>query len=572
MAILQPLIDLVQVCHLHGIRRAVISPGSRSAALTLAFARSPHFTCTVVMDERSAGFIALGMAQQLQQPVVLVCTSGSAAYNFAPAIAEAYFQQVPLLILTADRPPEWIHQHDGQTIFQNELYGKHVKSAYTLPADYTHPDSAWYINRSINEAIHLSTTYPEGPVHINVPIREPFYPDTTETYTPTPSQRVIEKVQLGKSLEGPQWHSLLDEWESMDKILIAIGQGSADADLQKALQTITEELQIPVVGDVTANLARHELSITKHDLFLISQTDDTLRPDLLITAGKSFLSKSLKQYLRAHPPQRHWHIEDSTHLIDTFQTMTSHIPMSAAGFFIKLFEDIDFHRFVQNDESMQEEAYLNHWVSNERKTIRLVRDYLKNITVLNDLSAVDFVLNNFQGPCQLHVGNSMSIRYVNLLGIDSKEVEVFCNRGTSGIDGCLSTAIGAALVTDLTVYLLVGDVAFFYDRNGLLIQNLPENLKIIVLNNRGGVIFRLIDGPAGLPEAETYFETRHAFTGSNTAKDSIMGYWQASTQDELTSVWESFVSASKASILEIQTDPEYNEEVFKGLKSQFKTL
>ena len=147
MATLQPLIDLAQLCHLHGVTHAVISPGSRSAALTLAFARNPNISCQVVMDERSAGFIALGMAQQLKKTVVLICTSGSAAYNFAPAVAEAFFQQIPLLVLSADRPKEWIHQNDGQTIYQAEIYGKHVKGFWNLPADYSHPDSLWFINR-----------------------------------------------------------------------------------------------------------------------------------------------------------------------------------------------------------------------------------------------------------------------------------------------------------------------------------------------------------------------------------------------------------------------------------------
>ena len=173
---LQPIWNIAHICYKHGIENVIISPGSRSAPLTLAFARHENLNCKVVADERSAAFVALGIAQQTGKPVVLICTSGSAAYNYAPAIAEAYFQQIPLLVLTADRPPEWIDQLDGQTIRQNNIYGKHVKESYTLPVDLSHKDAIWHVGRIVSEAINLSKTYPFAPVHINAPFREPFYP------------------------------------------------------------------------------------------------------------------------------------------------------------------------------------------------------------------------------------------------------------------------------------------------------------------------------------------------------------------------------------------------------------
>lgn len=173
---LQPIWNIAHICHKQGIENVIISPGSRSAPLTLAFVRHKNLKCKVVADERSAAFIALGIAQQTNKPVVLICTSGSAAYNYAPAIAEAYFQQIPLLVLTADRPPEWIDQFDGQTIRQTNIYGKHVKESYTLPVDLSHQDAVWHVERTISEAINLAKTYPAAPVHINAPFREPFYP------------------------------------------------------------------------------------------------------------------------------------------------------------------------------------------------------------------------------------------------------------------------------------------------------------------------------------------------------------------------------------------------------------
>jgi 2-succinyl-5-enolpyruvyl-6-hydroxy-3-cyclohexene-1-carboxylate synthase len=192
--ILQPIIDLASICAQKGVKNAILSPGSRCAPITLAFARHPDIQTRTISDERSAAFIALGMAQQLNMPVVLICTSGSAAYNYAPGVAEAFFQQIPLIVITADRPPEWIDQWDGQTIRQTEIYGKHVKGFFQFPDEYGHQDKVWHANRIVNEAINLSKEFPAGPVHINIPLREPFYPEETEIFDFFKKVRIIEPM------------------------------------------------------------------------------------------------------------------------------------------------------------------------------------------------------------------------------------------------------------------------------------------------------------------------------------------------------------------------------------------
>ncbi|GAB2771330.1 2-succinyl-5-enolpyruvyl-6-hydroxy-3-cyclohexene-1-carboxylic-acid synthase [Rhabdobacter roseus] len=571
MAILQPLVDLAELCALHGLRHVVLSPGSRSAALTLAFTRNGRFACRVVMDERAAGFVALGMAQQLGVPVVLVCTSGSAAYNYAPAVVEAFFQQIPLLVLTADRPKEWIHQLDGQTIYQTELYGKHVKRSYDLPADYQHEDAPWFINRSVNEAILTSLAQPPGPVHINVPIREPFYPNPGEEMVPTPGLRYIQQVPAVATLAPEQWHPLLDAWDASERILIAGGQQARNDQLQEVLARIAEEWRVPVLGDVISNLGSGEGLITHHDLFLGTSEGAALRPDLLVTFGKSFLSKSLKQFLRKYPPLRHWHIGEENHLIDTFQTLTTQVPVSPAYFWPKLYEDIDYQKFVQHTDTEVDENYLAHWQALERKSRRLLREYLQNLTVISELQVLEKVLESLPARCQLHLANSMPVRYVNMLGLTHPSCEVFANRGTSGIDGCVSTALGAAAVNQVPTYLLVGDVAFLYDRNGLLMRPLPDQFKILVLNNGGGNIFRMIDGPAAQPELEEYFETRHAYTAQSTALESGMGYRAVTAMEQLPDALDEFHQARRSFVLEIFTDPETNAQVLKGLKIYLKT-
>ncbi len=575
MAVLQPLIDLAQLCHLHGVTHAVISPGSRSAALTLAFARNPNIECQVVMDERAAGFIALGMAQQLEKPVVLICTSGSAAYNYAPAVAEAYFQQIPLLILSADRPKEWIHQNDGQTIYQSEIYGKHTKGFWELPADYAHPDARWYINRSVNEALLSAQKLPYGPVHINVPIREPFYPSADENFIPSDPIRVIYRANTQVIIDDEIWKKIRVEWGRSERILIAVGQQPRNETLCEILKSFSKEFNIPVIGDTISNLGKGENFISKHDSILTDDSSNDLRPDLLITIGKSFISKILKRFFRENTPKSHWHISEDLHVYDTFQSLTWQLNVPPSYFFSKI-KSISTEDFGgKNIELEKDNSYLAHWLRQEILSKQHLKSFLANLTLLNDITAINFVLKHLSNESQLHLANSMTIRYVNLLGIDKESIAVFCNRGTSGIDGCVSTAIGAALITDKPVYLIVGDVAFFYDRNGLMIEHLPTNLKIILLNNAGGTIFRLIDGPSKLPELPKYFETQHNYNGMHTAADSKITYYQVRhTDDEsfetLKSMWKKFAESKSTALLEIQTLPEMNAEIFRNLKKYLK--
>ncbi|KAA6439156.1 2-succinyl-5-enolpyruvyl-6-hydroxy-3-cyclohexene-1-carboxylic-acid synthase [Dyadobacter flavalbus] len=568
MAILQPLIDLAAVCYRKGIRHVVISPGSRSAALTLAFTRHKGFSLHVCMDERSAGFIALGMAQQLNIPVVLICTSGSAAYNYAPAVSEAFFQQVPLLVLSADRPKEWLHQYDGQTIYQTEIFGKHVKRSFEFSSDYEHKDVKWAINRISNEAVNLAGAVPMGPVHINVPIREPFYPSESDHFQESESIRIIEKPDSSVIFSEPVWHELLNEWDDSPKILIAGGQNKPDPELKKVLGTISEEWDIPVLGDCITNIPDDEF-ITSHDLFL-NAAGQELVPDLLITFGLSFISKEFKQFIRKNPPRRHWHIGEDEFLTDPMQSLTKQVSVSAGYFFKNLFERIDNQLFIQNSEPETDAGFKQNWLQKEYQTRSKRSKFLRNMLVLNDLTAIDNVFKAITQSFQLHVGNSMSVRYVNALGIPNGITGVFCNRGTSGIDGCVSTAIGAAMVNHQDTLLIVGDVAFLYDRNGLLIAPLPQHLKIIVINNAGGNIFRMIEGPGALPEIETYFETRHSFTAERTCADSGIAYFRATDIPSLHTALHEFLESRTISLLEIFTDPYENEKAWKSLKGLFR--
>ncbi|GAA4409776.1 2-succinyl-5-enolpyruvyl-6-hydroxy-3-cyclohexene- 1-carboxylic-acid synthase [Nibrella viscosa] len=583
MPILQPIVNLAELLYQKGITDVIVSPGSRSAPLTLAVARHPKLRVRVIADERSAGFIALGLAQQRivngqPKPVAIICTSGSAVYNLAPAVAEAYFQEIPLVLLTADRPREWVQQQDGQTIFQAGIFGSHVKRSYDLPADYSHPDARWYIERSVNEALNLSGLTPLGPVHINVPLREPFYPKEGEHFRYEPV-RVIDQVLVTQELPAETWHQLLSEWEGAERKLIAVGQLPYHPKLTEVLQKISEELAVPVVGEIISNQHQNQLFITQSDTFLSSVAGEDfleeLRPDLLLTCGQSFLARNLKTFLRKYPARQHWHIQPSAdRLVDSFQSLTKLIPTDPLYFFGKLFADLDYQRFLQGEEEPEENEYLERWQMADRRAGKLVQETLQPAEPFTEWAAVQTILDAVPPHSVLHLANSMPVRYANLCGIRADQhIAVSANRGTSGIDGCLSTAVGAALATDQLVTLFIGDVAFFYDRNALWNSYVPANLRIVLFNNQGGHIFRMIDGPAQQPELETYFETEQPLTGRTTAEEAGIGYRSSHGRAELQlALADFFTPGSKARLLEVFTDKRVNATAFQQYKDKVKRL
>ncbi len=570
MAVLQPILDLAELLYQQGVRHVVISPGSRSAAITLAFVRHGGFDLTVAIDERSGGFIGLGIAQQTQKSVVLICTSGSAVYNYAPAVAEAYFQQIPLIVISADRPKEWIHQYDGQTIFQQEIFGKHVKGFFELPTDYNHEDASWGQNRQVNEAFWLSQTIPRGPVHINIGIREPFYPLKEEVYQFDRNVRTIEIVKGACTLSAANWHELLNQWDQYDRKLIAVGQIVDSSMNLESLRKLSLEYEIPIVADIISNINWEENVIRNHDFFLSSNLASELSPDLLITLGMSFISKEFKSFIRQNPPIQHWHITEDGLIIDPFKSLTKVIPLSPSYFFEKIFEKVDYQLFTENEEPENNTNYLLKWNAVNLKSNAIKRKYLDNITQLSDLTALYYIFSAFEIPFMLQIGNSMPIRYANGLSDIITLSWVNCNRGTSGIDGCLSTAIGAAKIAKVPVFLIIGDVSFLYDRNGLLQTNLPENLKIVILNNDGGNIFSIIDGSSTLPENPTYFRTFHGRNAKLAAQEAEIKYNAVHNILELEQSFHHFSMQQHCAIMEIFTHHEVNSQAWLGLKTHIK--
>jgi 2-succinyl-5-enolpyruvyl-6-hydroxy-3-cyclohexene-1-carboxylate synthase len=566
----QPIYDIAQLCVKKGITQVVLCPGSRCAPLTFAFTRHPQIQTKTISDERSAGFIALGMAQQLAEPVVVVCTSGTAAYNLAPSVAEAFFSQTPLLVLTADRPPEWIAQHDGQTIFQAEIFGKHVKKYYELPADYDHADSAWFINRIINEAINISQQEPPGPVHVNVPFREPLYPSKEEITSYSENVRVIEQHETSYTLSEGQREKLKKEWFGYHHILIVAGQQNADDNLAKTLEQFFQTHDIPIVGDIIGNLQGIERTIRHADLFLGQAPENLkkiLKPDLLITFGQSLVSKNVKLFLRAQSPKVHWHIQAGGSVADTFKNITDIFQASPISFF----NFLSSLRQPETFENQRQHNYTKLWEIEDRKTHRTLSGFFGE-PPLSELEVVHEVLKNLPEECNLHLANSMSVRYANYLGLlEKKNIRVFANRGTSGIDGCTSTSIGHQLTSNKPNLLITGDVAFFYDRNAFW-NNYPlPDFRVILLNNHGGLIFNMIDGPASLPETPEYFITRQTLSAKNLCEEFGFEYLKLDNRKKFKNLLKDFFDFDgKTKILELETDVTVNKKIMDDLKLKIK--
>ncbi len=491
-----------------GITRVIISPGSRSAPVAVAFHRQPGCKTLVVNDERSAGYIGLGMAQSLDQPVILICTSGTAAVNYSPAVAEAFFQHVPLIILTADRPPEFLGRGDGQMVFQKKLYGRHVKHAVQLPV-YAAKVKQQAIEEDFSTAITKALEPLPGPVHCNVPIAEPFYQELQSQSSPpvpaiTPAPKRTQVEQLSS------WSRRLAQYR---RVLILVTQRRPDQALNQALKNVTS---VPVILECTSNISGSPAVLRQPDILFRRYKHDSyaaLKPDLLITVGENVISRPMKTVLRNWQGYDHWHIQESGTAADVYFSNPEVVPADPAAFFSHVFRDSPEANIT----------YFERWKTEYATVQKRLSELRNQKTALNEYLVTAVLLNNLPENSVVHLGNSMPVRWANLCPVPDN-IAVYSNRGTSGIDGVLSTAVGHALAQPVMHYVLLGDISFFYDRNAFWLKTIPDNLRIIVLNNQGGGIFSLIDGPSQLPELNELFVTYQTGQVRSVADEYHLGY------------------------------------------------
>ncbi len=528
-----------------GVEDVVICPGSRNAPLMLSFGHRTEIRKHSVVDERSAGFFALGLSLKTKKPTILISTSGTAVLNFAPAIAEAYYQKIPLIVLTADRPDYLIDQADSQSLRQNNIFVNYIQKSYSLSHRLQTKNDLIYAERMINEAYHIANN--GSPVHINLPFEEPLY-DTIEE--PQKSYRIIESVPSQNILSPSLIEEFRKSWNKAAKKMIIIGQGEYDLKWQETLENSLDDSCI-LISETLSNL-RIPNSISGVDKVLqrVKEKSEFV-PELLITTGGAIVSKKIKQFLREAPYFEHWHFQQEEEFLDTYFHLTKMLKVDFAYFMEKIATS-------KNSSSGYQKLWLKEKQDSETKHAK----YLQSAP-WSDLKVYDILFSKIPKESVLHLANSTPVRYAQLFE-QAKDYLSFSNRGTSGIDGSLSTAAGFASLSDKTNTIITGDLSFFYDSNALMKKGISSNLKIILINNQGGNIFHFIPGPKDSGLLEEFFEAKHNFSAKHISKAFKIPYYSAKDESELLDSIREFYDNPTASIIEIFTDGKVDAEVLRG--------
>ncbi|MDR2920299.1 MAG: 2-succinyl-5-enolpyruvyl-6-hydroxy-3-cyclohexene-1-carboxylic-acid synthase [Tannerella sp.] len=530
------VLQLAALLKTYGIKQIVLSPGSRNSPLSHTFAAEPFFICHSVVDERSSAFYALGLIQAISEPVAVCCTSGSAALNFAPAVAEAFYQQIPLLVITADRPESQIGQMLGQTLPQAGLFNTLVKKAVHLP-EISNAEDEWFCNRLINEAIQALEHNGKGPAHINIPLSEPLFNFTTEAL---PDVRKINNCRCTKQFEN---NNYTERFRKYNKRMIIVGQFPPSEELKIQLGILANKKKCVVLCEHLANL---------HEAAFINNFDEVLktifpeerqqyRPELLITLGGHVVSKRVNKFIREYPPYEHWHISESGDIVDTYRVLTDIIEYDAASFL----HTITGH---SSDAAEDDLSFTTQWKQASDRTPM-------HHPECPEEEAVQMLLQSIPENSSLHLANSSSVRYAQLYPLHHT-IHVFCNRGTNGIEGSLSTAVGYAAASERQTFLFIGDLSFFYDMNGLWNRQLNNKLRIFLINNGCGRIFHTLKGLNQSEALDDYIAAAHHTTAKGWAESLGITYLSASDQTELKKQIPAFIDKNSSNPILFEYFPE----------------
>ncbi|KMQ64084.1 2-succinyl-6-hydroxy-2,4-cyclohexadiene-1-carboxylate synthase [Chryseobacterium sp. BLS98] len=538
---------LAHLLQQYGISDVIISPGSRNAPLAIHFSETDAFNCFSIVDERSAAFVGMGMAKSEKKPVAITCTSGSAVANYYPAVTEAFYQNVPLLILTADRPTDFVDIFDGQTIRQKDIFHQHSYGDFQLLEDSK--ENAEDVNFDIiKKAIELCFEK-QGPVHINIPLEEPLY----ELVSELPSFPTVEKTIRHKEYEIPS--NLIADWHTSQRIMILVGTKDYSPELESQLSQLVKNHSVVVLSEANSNLY-HEKFFRHIDRYIFNFTEEdykTYAPDLLITVGQNVVSKKVKQFLRSARPKQHWHL-DEVWQPDTYFSLTEKVEVKPEVFFSKLLKFIN----------LEPRPYFNLWdVLRDKKDAR--HEQFLNMVEFSDFYFFNKASQTIPENYNIHFSNSSAIRYAQLFDFGKRKM--YCNRGTSGIDGSTSTAMGFAIKNANPTLLITGDLGFFYDINGLWNQYIPPFVRIIIFNNGEGNIFKIIPGPgnANPNTLDEFIATKHRKHAEHLAKHFGFAYIKVEDEPTLDRVLENFFKPDlQPKILEVNTYGKNSADVQKA--------
>ena len=536
---------VIEACKAKQIKHIVISPGSRNAPLTIGFANDPYFNCYSIVDERCAAFFALGIAQQRREPVAVVCTSGSALLNYYPAFSEAFYSNIPLVVISADRPSSKIDIGDGQTIHQVNVLANH--SAYNANlSDETHSDKSnfYELNRALNTAIEEKL-----PVHINVPFEEPLYLTTEEQY---PFENIVAEIK-NPIINEDKATNFVKHWNSSAKKMVLVGVLTPNSVESQYIEWLAKDPSVVVLTETTSNLHHSHFIPYIDKLLTYTEKDPTLkealRPDLLLTFGGLVVSKKIKQFLRSYQPAYHYNV-DLHKDYNSYFCLTAHFKA-----------DINtFLKEVTPKLMSVPSTYQQQWLKVKNEIQQTHLEYINQIP-FSDLKVYSEVFKSIPNDYIVQISNSSAIRYAQLMKAHPSW-KVFCNRGTSGIDGSMSTAIGAAVGSASPTVFITGDLSFFYDSNALWNKYIPQNFRVILLNNQGGGIFRILPGDKTDSNFEYFFETPHKLTAEHFCKMYNINYQSATNLTDLQrKIGEFYEKSDVPKLLEVHTPRKINDKV-----------
>ena len=555
---------VLDVIKSHGVVDIVCSPGSRNAPLLLGVAAREDFHPHVIIDERTAGFVALGIAQVSQRPVALICTSGTALLNYAPAVAEAFYQGLPLIVVSADRPEQWIDQDDSQTIHQNGALSNFVKCSYDLPS-VSSPDKemCWFADRVANDAMIEALSGRRGPVHLNLRLAPPL--GKLQNH----GEEMVRKISVlsGDGLPDKEMMDGLAEKLLSKKVMIVAGFMPPSAKLNKAIRTFNLMPMTVVMAETISNLHLPPENYCIDSLLSSCEGMDsaTLQPDIVISLGGAIVSRKIKEYLRRCACIEHWSVGYQHTTVDCFQSLTMRIEADPAVFMTHLAGRIK--RLMSKGKGFitpLQSEYKAKWAENAMRALRLTLDKAKGAD-WSDMRAYYMILHSVGNSTNLFLSNGTSVRYAQILSSVLPHAS-FCNRGVSGIDGSTSSAIGGALAykNGLTC-LLTGDMSFAYDIGALQMRIIPDSMRIIVVSNGGGGIFRFIGSTSGIKPTEVREKFFCADPELNIGAVAAAFGWDYLHADSPQSLAEALKvladDSRRKTILEVTTPPGMSAEI-----------
>ncbi len=551
---------LLDVLSGQGVGGAIISPGSRNAPLIMGLRARDEIEKWIVPDERMAAFMALGIAMVKQKPMILVCTSGTALYNYAPAIAEAFYQNVPLIVISADRPKEWIDQDDSQTLIQPGALGKIVKKSFDIPVIRSaDKDELWFVNRIANEAFCLVNTGRKGPVHINIQLAAPLNELVDKEGN---SQRLFKVVENRSPLPYAEMDRLGAELADR-KVLLTAGFMPVSEQMQKAVRAFAKLPNVAVMAETLSNLHLDPEVYAIDSTFPIIRPEQIpeLRPDTVISIGGSLVSRMLKTFLRENPPAELWTLGDTPCGTDTFQCLTTNFAVSPAPFIKALASAAGHHQRKMTSTPPQ---YREDWRRIKRAALGRHDSYVAE-SGWSELMALDYIFKRADLNDNVFLSNGTVVRYAQLCTRRLPHLTLGC-RGVSGIDGTNASALGAAMAYKGRTILITGDLSFSYCTEILGSPYFPDNFCVIVINNRGGGIFRFVANTRSLPEREKYFGADPLVPIEGLCKTYGRSYRRAESNEELEEGISSLIS--EGGVLEICAPAEHSAEI---LNNYFKS-